>query len=147
MQRSAVAALAALCFFAAGCGDSSSGSYWSSCQYDEWCDARGCHQREACEFESCSETWDDDFGEEEYVEECRRGVRTTEETASHDGSFHLRRITEAGQSCVWVQRASPYDYEEYGSCHDYYEEEFWRTQCDAFGCVTEHCVDGHCYAS
>lgn len=139
-----VSLLAALALPLAGCGEESSSRGWSDCDYDEWCDRQGCHEREVCVFEQCTETWDHDFGEDEYAEECVRGTRTTEESESHDGAIHFRGIFEEGEVCVYVQEVDPWDYDESYSCSDYEDEETWFSECDAFGCRTEHCINGFC---
>lgn len=145
MKRSAMIGVALLGLLAAGCGSSSSSSHYSACSYDGWCDSWGCHEVESCDFESCTETWDDDYDEHEYREECRRGRRQTAERRSHDGDHFFRAVTEDGESCLWVQRSDHHDYDEYFDCYEYYDEETWRTDCDAGYCLAEHCINGVCY--
>jgi len=144
MRFFAMIAIGALALGAVGCGEETSDWEQSSCAYDDWCDSEGCHTLEVCEFESCTESWDQDFGDEVYVERCTRGRRTTEEVESRDGSVHTRRVAEVGDTCSYVQRADAWDYEESFYCEDYRDEESWRTECGAAGCTTRHCVNGVC---
>lgn len=137
-------AVAALAIFTAGCADDSSGWEWSSCDYDDWCDPWGCYEREECRYESCQEEWDDDFFEDEYVEECVREWRTTEEAQSHDGREEFRRVSIVGELCRYEVDYNGWDYDESWSCTDYHDEETWRTVCGPVSCRTEHCINGDC---